>query len=42
MGTFWLMMKAGVMFHDWKHIYDTSIERILSRELVSEGALGML
>ena len=27
---------------DWKHIYDTSIERILSRELVSEGALGML
>jgi phosphoribosylformylglycinamidine synthase len=27
---------------EWKKLYDTAIERMLSRELESEGALGML
>jgi len=28
--------------HDWKELYDTAIEKHLSKELESEGALGMI
>ena len=31
----------GIM-EDWKELYDTAIERKLSKELESEGALGMI
>jgi phosphoribosylformylglycinamidine synthase II len=30
------------IINDWKKLYDTSIEKVLTRELESEGALGMI